>query len=31
MVMPSTEYTMNLKAAFEGDVESMEENPRFEI
>jgi hypothetical protein len=30
-VTPSTKYTMNLKAAFEGDVESMEENPRFEI
>jgi hypothetical protein len=30
-VKPSTKYTMNLEAAFEGAVESIEENPRFEI
>ena len=30
-VEPGVKYTLKLKAAFEGDVESMEENPRFEI
>jgi len=30
-VKPATKYTLSLTAAFEGDVESIEENPRFEI
>ena len=30
-VKPSAKYTLKLEAAFEGDVESIEENPRFEI
>ena len=30
-VKPGIKYTLTLKAAFEGDVESIEENPRFEI
>ncbi|HUT10494.1 MAG TPA: hypothetical protein VMY42_08360 [Thermoguttaceae bacterium] len=30
-VKPSTKYTLKLEAAFQGDVESIEENPRFEI
>ena len=30
-VEPATKYTLKLKAAFDGDVESIEENPRFEI
>jgi len=30
-VKPATKYTLSLTAAFEGDVESMEDNPRFEI
>ena len=30
-VKAGTKYTLKLEAAFEGDVESIEENPRFEI
>lgn len=30
-VKPGTKYTLSVTAAFEGDVGSMEENPRFEI
>ncbi len=30
-VTPSSRYSLTLTAAFEGDVESIEENPRFEI
>lgn len=30
-VMPSCKYSLTLTSAFAGDVESMEENPRFEI
>lgn len=30
-VKPATKYTLKLRAAFDGDVESIEENPRFEI
>jgi len=30
-VKPHAKYTLSLTAAFEGDVESMEDNPRFEI
>jgi hypothetical protein len=30
-VKPSVKYTLTLEAAFGGDVESIEENPRFEI
>jgi hypothetical protein len=30
-VKPGVKYTFALDAAFEGDVESIEENPRFEI
>lgn len=30
-VEPATKYTLTLEAAFEGDVESLEENPRFEV
>ena len=31
VVKPATKYTLKLDAAFEGDVESIEENPRFEV
>ena len=30
-VKPGRKYTLSLKAAFQGDVESFEDNPRFEI
>jgi hypothetical protein len=30
-VKPAAKYTLTLDAAFEGDAESLEENPRFEI
>lgn len=30
-VKSSTRYALKLEAAFEGDVESIEENPRFEV
>jgi len=30
-VKPSTRYALRLTAAFDGDAESMEENPRFEV
>ena len=30
-VKPATKYTLTLNASFQGDVESIEENPRFEV
>jgi len=30
-VQPGRKYTLTLTAAFEGDAESMEDNPRFEV